>query len=274
MGHMLESLICPHCAQTLIEAEKEWFCPNNHHFDKAKSGVTHLLTKNSPRSHGDNKALIQARHRFLQAGNYRPLLDALIEQMKGLPISNMCDLGCGEGYYTNALAQTFPALQIIGFDLSKDGLNLAAKGSKQVRYFCASIANLPLHAHTTDLVLSVFAPVFPKEIRRIVRPNGYLLLVQPNPEHLLELKQVLYPQVRLNPVAGLKEPGFKLISERRIRFAMDLHTAEEKNALLDMTPYAYTSRPEAIERYYGLKALTVYADFSCQLYEIEADNLA
>lgn len=264
-------LICPHCQSSLKESDKDWSCKNNHHFDKAKNGVTHLLVKNSSRLHGDNKDLIQARHRFLEAGYYQPLLKTLIAQIRELDFGSIVDLGCGEGYYTNAIAKAFPQTPIVGFDLSKDGLNLAAKQKNHVNYFCASIVKCPLADHSVDLVVSIFAPVFLQEIKRILRPGGRLVVVSPNPNHLLELKQVLYPTVRLNPEPQLEDSSFKLIGQKDVLYEMRFKSLEEKNALLEMTPYFYTSKPEAIEQYRTLGQLFVRADFALRVYEMSAD---
>lgn len=266
-------LKCPYCHAPLTLHNDGYDCPNRHHFDRSKLKVTHLLNKQSSRLHGDNASLIQARHTFLSADYYAPLKNLLIQKIQAINPSTLVDCGCGEGYYTNAIQLNHPNTQVYGFDLSKDGLKLAAHAKTQAQYFCASIANLPLIDASVDCVTCIFVPVYLDEIKRILKPNGHLIMVSPNPKHLYELKEILYPKVILNPVPSFETLGLVCIDNQTLRFPLIFTSQTEKNALLQMTPYYYTSKPEAIVSYLNLDSLTVHADFSLQIYQYQPNNL-
>ena len=112
-------LICPVCGKPLEKINKEAICENNHHFDYAKSGYLNLLVSNK-KVHGDDAAMVKARSLFLNSGAYGFLRDRIAQLAAGSEV--LCDLGCGEGYYTSA----FDAPEKYGFDLSKDALRHAA----------------------------------------------------------------------------------------------------------------------------------------------------
>ena len=98
---------CPVCGAALKNTEKACICPNGHNFDKAKAGYVHLLTHFSGRkTHGDNKEMVRARRAFLETGAYAPLKNAIAETSKKYAVTNgtALDSGCGEGYYTAAIA--------------------------------------------------------------------------------------------------------------------------------------------------------------------------
>ncbi|MFR8761174.1 MAG: putative RNA methyltransferase [Negativibacillus sp.] len=104
-------LTCPVCRARLERKDKSFVCSRGHSFDLSASGYLHLLPSSQMRSKvpGDNRQMVQARRNFLQKGYYQPISDALNRQLlehckKNVPLQ-ILDAGCGEGYYTNRLAQ-------------------------------------------------------------------------------------------------------------------------------------------------------------------------
>ena len=96
--------LCPVCGQPLCREEKRYYCPNNHSFDLAAAGYTHLLLANQMHSKapGDDKGMAAARNRFLSGNYYLPLRQALEELAVELTGDHpqVLDSGCGEGFYT------------------------------------------------------------------------------------------------------------------------------------------------------------------------------
>ena len=238
-----------------------------HAYDKAKSGYVNLLIGSSSKSHGDDEAMILSRHRFLTLGHYDPLRDALIKIIKELKITSLVDLGCGEGYYTNAIHQATHCA-IIGIDLSKSALKLAAKADPKVDYALANITKAPLADHSVQAVLSVFSPIELNETRRIA--SEYLILVRPLPKHLTELKAVLYEQVIDNPMPDTLLPQTRCILSEELNFSMILDQAALSD-LLSMTPYAHTSPLKGIEKVKALTSLTVSAQFQVAVFQFLHD---
>ena len=103
----MKILTCPVCNNDLIKTKTGCLCKNNHNFDFAKEGYTNLLLANNKNSKnpGDNKEMILARHSFLRAGFYEPLLRELVNSIKNLTTdeSVVVEAGCGEGYYISGI---------------------------------------------------------------------------------------------------------------------------------------------------------------------------
>ncbi len=260
-------MICPLCKTKLLEEPKCFCCMQGHAYDKAKSGYVNLLIGSSSKSHGDDEAMIHARHRFLTQGHYDPLRDALIKIIKELKITTLADLGCGEGYYTNAIHQATHST-VIGIDLSKSALKLASKADPKVVYALANITKAPLADHSVQAVLSVFSPIDLTEARRIA--SEVLILVRPLPKHLTELKAVLYDQVIDNPMPDTLLPQLRCILSEELIFTMSLDQASVSD-LLAMTPYAHTSPLQGIEKVKALKALAVSAQFQVDVFQFLHD---
>lgn len=102
---------CPLCHAPLAQTDKSYACPQGHRFDMAKEGYVNLLPVQHKRSRdpGDSAEMMQARRAFLDAGHYQPLRDAVAAKLAALlpaGATSVLDIGCGEGYYTAAFAQT------------------------------------------------------------------------------------------------------------------------------------------------------------------------
>ena len=79
-----------------------------------------------------------------------------------------------------------------GTDISKPILRSAAKREKGIAWAVASSFHLPAADGAADILLDCFSPLALEEFRRVLRPGGHFLYVVPGPDHLWELKQVLY----------------------------------------------------------------------------------
>ena len=103
---------CPNCDQALILQEdaqpQTYRCNNQHSFDLAREGYLNLLLAQHKRSRnpGDSDDMIRSRQRFLNAGYYQPLSDAIVTAVAKANTGaeqTVLDLGCGEGYYMQQL---------------------------------------------------------------------------------------------------------------------------------------------------------------------------
>ncbi len=187
------SFVCPICHSSLIINEKIWQCTGEkndknrqHCFDVARQGYVNLLPVQQKKSKnpGDSQESILARQRFLQAGCYQPLQQRIAELIQHhLPSSgHWLDIGCGEGYYTQAIAKIDKVEQLIAIDISKPAITELAKVSKQQQMLwlknksenlnqnicplVASASNLPIADDNLNGISSIFSPIFPKEMAR------------------------------------------------------------------------------------------------------------
>ncbi len=253
-------LICPVCGTHLTAGNKEAVCESGHHFDYAKSGYLNLLVSNK-KVHGDDAAMVKARTAFLESGPYSFLRDRLRELSQGTQV--LCDLGCGEGYYTSAIE----AEEKYGFDLSKDALKHAAKADHKTHWTVASIFHLPLEDESCDTVLTCFAPHAREEIQRILKPGGKFIFVTPGERHLFEMKEVLYEHPYENRPQDL-DTDLTLIHSEKIRNEFVCSNDQLKN-LFVMTPYVWRTKAEDRKRLEEVKEMNLTSEFIIRVYQKE-----
>ncbi len=264
---------CPICAAPLERAENCYRCPRGHSYDIAREGYVHLLPANRKhaREPGDDKAMVAARNRFLEGGWYDHLRQCLCE----LALAHagertaFLDAGCGEGYYTAAVAEALSAAGKLeaaaGVDLSKAALRRAARRNGRAEFAVASVYHLPVGDGAAGALLDCFAPLALEEYRRVLRPGGVFLYVVPAPEHLMEMKEVLYDAPYENPDESVEYAGFRYLDVVRVSRRISLE-GESILDLFHMTPYAWKTPREGVERLLALERLEVTASFRVHVF--------
>ena len=264
------SFICPVCKNEISLFERTYKCQNNHCFDLSKDGYVNLLMsqQSSLKRHGDDKLMVKARREFLGKGFYNELRQTLCETLKEtMPESaTIIDVGCGEGYYTSEVSKV-NNFEIFGIDISKDALKYASKSVKSISFAVASAFSLPFADESTDCVLSVFAPSAYEEFYRVLKTNGKLIKVIPLEEHLWELKCALYKEPYKNKPEKRNDEFFKLLSQKEIKYKINLTEKEDIENLFKMTPYYYKTGREDAERFLSLKSLETTVHFGIEIYE-------
>lgn len=260
-------LICPCCGETLIRNNNSYMCSHHHTFDIAKEGYINLIGKSHS---GDNNDSVNGRRLFLESGYFKPLKDELINIFKLYDIRELLDIGCGEGYYDRDNGVS----DIIGIDVSKEAIKKAAKISQQTyavqphtghTYAVASAAALPIDE--TKAILSIFAPLFMDEVRRVLNNHGLIIKVTPKAQHLMELKEVLYSQTRESLEKEIHEDDFEKIYNKDLTYKIKVEPVHLK-ALLSMTPYAFTTSGSDIAKLEEINsALEITCSFNISIYE-------
>lgn len=253
----MNDLRCPVCGEMLGKREKSYVCPQGHTFDKAASGYVNLLLSNKmhAKTPGDSKAMMIARRDFLNNGYYQVLSDAINSWFRGhlsKPFVKIVDAGCGEGYYTarlqTSLEENGQGNCVIGFDLSKAGLQIAAKRNKKVTYAVASLFDMPLLDHCADAMINLFAPYSEKEFHRVLKKDGILIMVVPLPRHLFGLKEVLYEKPYENEVKQLSLEGFAPLERIQVSDVIEVEGQQQIQNLFCMTPYYWHTPRDAAEK--------------------------
>lgn len=258
---------CPVCESALVREEKSYRCENGHSFDISKEGYVNLLPSNKGgKIHGDDKAMVASRTRFLEGGYYSVLRDeicSLVEKTNiAMPV--IVDSGCGEGYYTSSLCEN--ADVTVGIDLSKDAIKHASKKCKNAVFAVASAYKLPVMSSCVDIVVNCFSPMSAKEFERILRKGGYLFYVVPAPRHLWALKSVLYEKPYENEEKVEMYDGFELCEIVPVSTSFTLTDTQDILALFNMTPYTWKTPRDGIERLKNLTSLTVGAEFRIHVF--------
>lgn len=261
-------LLCPICGETLTKQEKRYCCGNNHSFDIARQGHVNLLPVQNKRSlnPGDTAQQVVSRRAFLDGGFYAPIRQALCDLARDHGCSGpVLDVGCGEGYYSAELAKVLDT-ELLGLDISKEAVRYAAGRYKHATWICASAARLPVKDAGFGLVTSLFALTVPEEFKRVLRSDGAYIQVLAAEDHLLGLKNIIYPELHhKEKTTTAPIPGFRLVQSRPLRFTFTVEGEQVQN-LMSMTPHVYRIGREGAERLRRTQRLTDTASCVLNLY--------
>lgn len=262
-------LMCPICRQSLNLTERTWRCEQGHSYDVAKQGYVnlHVVQHKHSKNPGDTPESVDARRAFLQGGYYQPLQQAVVDLLKQLDVKAILDIGCGEGYYTSAMQQVVE--HCVGVDIAKTAVQRAAKLNPEVTWVVGTGATLPVLDHSMDACTSLFSPIPQAEIARVLKEDGYLIVVTPAAEHLYAMREALFEQV--NPHTPEKfveqlQDLFELKQEQIIDAPFVLEQQALKN-LIAMTPYAYKASPERRSQLEQHSQLEVTASFQIYVFQ-------
>lgn len=262
-------LICPLCHLRFSKVGSTLKCASRHSFDLAKEGYANLVTHKLAASVGDSKEMLQARRNFLEHGHYQ-LLSSLLNELvisylrqessqessnienneagEILPHTVIVDVGCGEGYYLGQMQQQLTRafssddFCLLGLDVAKDAIRMAAKRYKAVQFVVADLkAGLVCANDSVHVLLNIFAPRNIDEFARVLMPGGIALVVVPQPTHLQQLRSLfdllsIEEQKEQHVIAQfLANTHFSLLTTRTLTYQLDL-TQEEIVQAVTMTP--------------------------------------
>lgn len=297
MKEILSILKCPVCGETLSRVNKSLTCPAKHTFDISKRGYVNMLPPGKEKNSrtGDERDMVRARVDFLARGYYGRistyLADLLVPYAKERDdCVTLADMGCGEGWHTvkiaERLAEKLPDKQILtaGFDASKYAAECASKLSRSknlmpgdgigadfdgnASYFMpANIFELPLRDSSVDFAVSMFAPVAGDEAHRILGKGGILAVVSSARDHLIEMRQTIYDEVRLSDSLPQIPDGFRKIGYDSLKYSVTLVSTEEISSLFMMTPFYYKTTAEGRERLLSKSSLDVTVNVNYTLFE-------
>jgi 23S rRNA (guanine745-N1)-methyltransferase len=269
-----------------------WHCANAHSFDVAREGYCNLLVvqHKASRDPGDTAEMVAARRRVLDTGIYAPIADSVFKHVQtrasmrasAVPF-RVVDAGCGEGYYLARIAELAAAqdarhpLELAGTDVSKWAVRAAAKRQVPVAWAVANNRHLPFQAASVDVILCLFGfPVW-QGFTPVLSPNGRVLMVDPGPEHLAELRAVIYPTVNRSPVASLVQAeaaGCVLEYTTPVTYAAHLTSQAQIADLFAMTPHAHRTTEAGRAALQTLDRLTVTVDVVVRQLRLASDQPA
>lgn len=272
-------LRCPVCKAALEKCGRTLRCPQNHCFDQAKQGYFNLLLNQDKASNnpGDTAEMVQARRRFLELGHYQAIIDSCIalantaqegthhEALPSEPF-RYCDIACGEGYYTQRFFEAFlkrtPRIETTGIDISTPAIKAASRRIPDGTWLVANAFRLPLADETQDVVTHMFSRPCPSETSRVLKANGILIDVSAGTDHLIELRENLYPDLKIKD-SSPDEPYAEQFSElacKRLRFEFTLCDENQIKDLITMTPHAWRASQERIDTTTSKGKLLLSAD--------------
>ena len=187
------------------------------------------------------------------------------------------DAGCGEGYYLayirQKLAQQCSNVRVnaYGVDISKPAIIAATKRDRNIAWIVASNKQLPFMAQSINAVLCMFG--FPNfaGFKKVIKPGAAVILVDPNPDHLFQLRNILYEDVSkkasLSHDKALRQ-GFSLVAEHRVDFMSYLDSQQQIMDLTYMTPHYFKATHDAREKLEHLTRLDLSVDVCIKVFRL------
>ncbi len=179
------------------------------------------------------------------------------------------DAGCGEGYYFDYVFKYLKEkngcndLSFIGLDISKDAIVGAAKRNKQITWLVGTNRQPPVEPASVDIITCVFGFHSFEGFGKVLKPGGKVVLVEPGPDHLKELRALIYTDVKKTDppdLACAEEAGFSIRGRQMLQFKTGAINNRQINDLLVMTPHFYRANKEGRETAQKLEKLELTVD--------------
>jgi 23S rRNA (guanine745-N1)-methyltransferase len=239
---------------------------------------------------GDTRAMLVARRTFLERGFYIPLAEkiaAIVMAQRSPLISpwNVLDAGCGEGYYLGQLRRGLihhvttsdcvsmgnqPSC-VLGLDISKEAVRMAAKQYRaSADFVVASIKEaLPLVDQSIHVLLNIFAPRNIDEFARVLAPDGILLVVIPQADHLATLRTKLQllgiEDQKEQHVIAQCSAHFKLVMTETVTYPLHLNQSAIEQVVM-MTPNYWHLSEAKREMITGLTEMETAVSVRCLVF--------
>lgn len=258
----MQLFACPLCRAPLTRDATTLVCIEKHRFDIAREGYVNLFPAHhrSSRNPGDEERMVAARRRFLDAGHYAPLHTEFAATLAAARCNTRgaaVDIGCGDGYFTAALVAVGP--RVYGVDVSKAAIRTAAKRHPSIAFAVASSKRLPLVDTAFDAATAILAPI-DADVLRVLANDGVLVRVSPGPDHLRELRALVYTELRAHRRAATELPGLQHAGEQLLEFTFDTDPVARAD-LIAMTPLLHRTREDQRLRALAPQHLTIRAGF-------------
>lgn len=234
---------CPICKEVFDQIEgNSLSCTNGHLFDISKKGTLYFLLKGTKNEY--DKEMLSSRFNIATAGLFHPLLDELYKSIAKKENGHTLDVGCGEGSQLDYLTTLGLNGQKIGFDISKDAIQLAATHFSNAFWCVADLAQSPFASEQYDTILNIFSPSNYKEFDRLLKKGGQVIKVVPEKDYLIELRKLFYrdqeeKQTYSNEVVITKfKEHFPTLEIKRVKYSFEL-TPTLFEDLMKMTPLSW-----------------------------------
>lgn len=230
---------CPVCKSSLEKVDNyQLFCKNKHQFDLNKKGSLHLMLKSVDSEY--TRDMLLSRQRLAQSGFWQPLLDKLYSKLEKCP-GPVLDVGCGEGSHAAYLKEKGLKHPLIAFDISKEGINLAAASYEAPFFLVADLADSPFATGEYASLLNILSPSNYSEFKRLLKAGGQVIKVVPNPDYLKELRSLRNTDEKSYSnaeVVSKFEEHFSSVEKENVRYTYQLSDNLKKD-FINMTPLGW-----------------------------------
>lgn len=165
------------------------------------------------------------------------------------------DAGCGEGSHLSALVRHLAGtsggkLVAAGIDISKAGIQLAAKANPGILWGVADLAKCPFANSSFDVILNILSPANYSEFHRMLADDGLVMKVIPGTEYLQEIRRALHSETARRTYSNdrtveLFRRHFELVDMQQVKYEL-LIEQKDLADLLQMTPLAWQAGEEQL----------------------------
>ncbi len=230
---------CPLCRGALTAGATSLRCETGHDFALSKKGYADFCPGAKAGTYDD--ALFDSRSRFIAGGFYGELIDSLRDLLsKYAPDGPVLDAGCGEGSFLKAVCPDPAARPCLGLDLSRPGIQRAARGGGGWLWAVGDLSRLPLQSDSVAAILNILSPANYPEFSRVLGPVGVVLKAVPGERYLSEVRAIVKDRLRSESysnerVVKLFEERFERLGSQEICQTYPL-TSSQAQDLIAMTP--------------------------------------
>lgn len=128
----------------------------------------------------------------------------------GVNIDVIADVGCGTGYFADALVRHYNPSHYFGVDIAQGMLDVAASNNRHVKntqWVCNDAENLPMDDESVDLIYANFSLQWCEDLScllaefdRVLKPGGFCCFTSLGSHSLHELRQAWSEVDQLNHV--------------------------------------------------------------------------
>lgn len=221
----------------------------------------------------------EGHHTLILAESLRPALAVGIDASKkaadaAAKAANASSKAAkGSSTAANSLSAVSEADTGADFLHSSDSLKQSAWCTSRTGFAFAAgnIFDMPVASASCGLVTVLFAPIPFDEARRVLDVGGVLLTAGAGAEHLIELRRLIYDEVRIKNSAVTKPDGFCEVRSENISYKLELDPSSLL-ALFEMTPFCFRAGAAARDRIASSGGMSVTVSVDCKLYRKELSD--
>lgn len=179
---------CHKCQSEKVRiVDHSMVCDNGHTYNLSKKGTFYFLDKKIETEY--NHQMLLHRKKMIQTGMYTPMLEKISHFLPTHSKASVLDVGCGEGSFLAELNSLKTLGPKIGFDISKEGVELATNQPvKDAMWLVADLTRLPIADDSIHTVLNIFSPSHYQEFSRVLAKDGQVIKIIPEENYLKELR--------------------------------------------------------------------------------------